>query len=680
MQTAPVRPEGIPPAARFDPELGGFEIAETDEHGRRSGECRVFRATDGTLDWVCTYREGVRDGPFTRFHPNGQTAQRGRFAQGILDGEVVAYASDGATDLLLQPCCVPPGAWELRSRYHGGRLVRQVFYDREGWPLTRAGTRWPARPATVDPDAEYDDDSGLWLLRNELDERRLLLRRYTADGVPLSETEYHYGKKTRERRLNAAGLPRDEHFFDDDGLYHGPSTRWFTESHTPYPDGRIREERGQFWHGQPVGSFTWLDQETNVVARRELGAGLTDATLMASEVFAPELDHTNAEQLWELTEHLLRARRVREAVVAAARASARAGSAERLGPWLDRVRLAVTNDVATEIGEWLVGRPELTPNDAISALLLGADVPTALRTLAGLLGRAPGAAMDLAEAAVLFAPEAVPARITRALLRLERGWTALVLEDAAHLESAAPYVSEHLRRAVRAYFPEFRFRPHDDVLDPVPEDTPDVDIQQPLDRIRRQVGVYATRLVRLAALSRERLGDARSPWAWPDLGHLLPDGPIELERTTALVEDETENGVEVTEISIDEALGLDGESVLAIATAVRGTWAALCWLCWAVGLDAVALPDAIRPRSEFAAAANMAFSRYARSQDQTRTGGLLSRARGVPDFVWEGTNITELDRRFVPLPLAEYTELRALFFWLMFEQNVSPFQSDIRAA
>lgn len=69
-----------------------------------------------------------------------------------------------------------------------------------------------------------------------------------------------------------------------------------------------------------------------------------------------------------------------------------------------------------------------------------------------------------------------------------------------------------------------------------------------------------------------------------------------------------------------------------------------------------------------------------RARDQVQTGGLVSRARGVPGFVWEGHDIDALDPTLAAIAADETFETRCLFVWLQFAENLSPFQRDIRAA
>lgn len=192
MHSTPQPPARVPPNARYDAALGGWEMVQTDAAGRRVGEALVYRE-DGSVRARFRYRDDVLDGPFALFHPNGQLAREGSYSLGKVHGEVVAYRSDAPTPLALRGCCVPAAAWPLRSSYRDGRLLREVFYDREGRPMTSDGTLWPERPASVAKEADFDEYSGRWKLRIEQGGGVHVDRFYDQGGVRVEEKEYRTG-------------------------------------------------------------------------------------------------------------------------------------------------------------------------------------------------------------------------------------------------------------------------------------------------------------------------------------------------------------------------------------------------------------------------------------------------------------------------------------------------------
>ena len=104
-------------------------------------------------------------------------------------------------------------------------------------------------------------------------------------------------------------------------------------------------------------------------------------------------------------------------------------------------------------------------------------------------------------------------------------------------------------------------------------------------------------------------------------------------------------------------------------------------VCWAVGLDRVALPDAVSAPGELASAMQMIVHRTWRHQGPARVRGACCRVRrGVPGFEWQGVDIDALPRRLAEMAAAEYVTVRSMFLWLVSPDALSPFQDDLRDA
>ena len=83
---------------------------------------------------------------------------------------------------------------------------------------------------------------------------------------------------------------------------------------------------------------------------------------------------------------------------------------------------------------------------------------------------------------------------------------------------------------------------------------------------------------------------------------------------------------EMAEVEINEEIATAGLGVPALLSEAQADWGALCWLCWSVGLDRVALPEVLAEPPLFAVAMKTIVTRCWRAQDRLKTGGLLARA------------------------------------------------------
>ncbi|MBC8133379.1 MAG: hypothetical protein H7X95_10400 [Deltaproteobacteria bacterium] len=224
-----------------------------------------------------------------------------------------------------------------------------------------------------------------------------------------------------------------------------------------------------------------------------------------------------------------------------------------------------------------------------------------------------------------------------------------------------------------------------------------------LGEIHAVIQRYATRLGRLRETLRRHMHDVDHsddvPFMIPDLTELLPDGPIPLSRWTFQMSAEEYGGVQsesktdseavaeansdipsTVEIIVDETHDVDPvpSAILPILRRARADWSGLTWLCWAVGLQRVALPQSSIPPAAFGHAAAMTMERTWRCRDKLQTSGLLALTKGIAGFDWEGTPIDLVPSAFADVALDEYLEARAVFSWLCDTANRSPWQDDLR--
>jgi hypothetical protein len=674
----PSRPAAVPEAGVWNAEVAKWEISRKDGAGARDGECLMYR-DDGTLFSRAQFVAGVQDGPFVVYHRNGDVAREGRYVSGRIDGIVTAYASDQPDSERIRACCVPPGAARLCERYSAGEYLFEVFYDREGRALLSDGRLCPARPGGLPELATFDEARGGWALRSAA------VDRYWNDGGVLIEeiVNPRTDAVRTVRRFDGGGRLLQEAGFTSDDRAQGPFYRRFPDGEpSPYADQTIRQERGAYDAGQTVGRWSLLDRDGALVRTVDRGAPVRDGAETGWAVLNEALE---ARADWPAQARGLAAEgRVREAFIAAARGAVATGDraafdallAEHVAP-LDPAR-------AAQWGESLAQATDATLASILDALICGADAPAVLRALASVLPAAGPAAIELVEASIAFAPERRLTHLTRALLRYQRGDRTGALADADVVAGESAEAAESLRSYGEVVFSRFddwpgrNPPPRDPALDGVV-----LEIGHDVDEIRHVVGVYATRIARAATAIRGLAGEkAEATWVPPDLSSLLAAGPVALRHETIECDPDPDGPPDAAPdtIEIDEELATDGIGVPALLAAAHADWAALSWLCWAVGLERVAQPDDVRASSDLPAALQMIVHRTWRIKDRLTTGSLLSRSKGVPSFEWHGVDIDALPRRLAEVTAGEYIAVRSMFLWLVSADALSPYQDDLRDA
>jgi hypothetical protein len=668
----PERPAGVPALGVWNPAVEKWEIVERDAAGAREGECLRYRP-DGTLFSRSYFVADLEDGPFEVYHRDGGVAREGKFAAGRLDGMVRAYApSDPAKGEPLRNCCVPPRAVRLDTRYRSGDFLIETFYDAEGRALLSDGRVCPVRPAGLPELAVYDENREGWTLRSQTADRF-----WTVEGTLRQEIDNEPDGGRRIRALDDAGDVAEEVGFGPDDKRRGRLLRRLPPGEPQrYADVHIREVRGGFEVGQAVGAWTFHARDGAVLRELDLGLALAAEALASSPAFA------DAPVDWALARRLVAQGRVREGLVAAARAAARDGDRAALTTFVADHTVALTPALAREHGEALAAAGDADAAVVLDELMLGTDPAACFRALASVLSATGAAAAEIVDAALLLAPERRMTYVTRALIRVQRGDEVGARADLAEVEAESPGAGEQLLAYLGVVFRPFQLSPADELsgCEPAPPGVV-VEVAKPLDEVRALASTYATRIgrARSAALAL-RAGADDVAWLPPDLSALLPDGPAELRRET--IECEPEPGVEdgPTTIEIDEDLITEGLGVPALLALAHADYVALGWLCWAVGLDGVAMPDVVSGRGDLAAAMQMVVKRHWRARDRLTTGGLLAMSNGVPGFAWLGRDIDELPSHIVEIVTAEYLAARSMFLWLASPDTLSPFQDDIRDA
>ena len=647
--TTPERPGTLPAGAVFDENAAFWEDSPRNERGEPHGTWSTF-SRDGALRVRRSYKAGKLDGYVSHF----------------TDGK------PGSPPL--RTCCVPPGARELRVRYHDGRYVDEVFLDEQGQPLCEDGTPWPARPAGLPEHALWVRNAGAFVEHIDRSPTLVTVRYFDVLGTLVFENDMLSGRLRARRRFARDGLCEEDTELDEQAKNHARFVQRFVPGDSPYADPRIQWVRGAHEHGERVGLWELCDADGTVLASAEYGRGWGDGA--PPVVLGAEAEPLgDAAARWREAERLWDARQSREALAVAARAVALDGDVTRFGAFLHARVVPLAPERAHEQAKQ-ADEARASMGSLLGALLGGAKPAAILCSLGMSVPTTTRASLEYVEASLMLAPGRERSRAARALLRVEHGDREGALDDAARLPPESASTAEFLRALVRVAYPSFAFSPTAEPLVPPDEELVAVEAAQPLAAVRRMASLYATRIEAVRHEIERRLGAAPA-WLPPDLGSLLPDGPVELVHGKMRIEDEGEEGVEVSEVDVNETLDLT-RTVRGLLELARCDFTALTWLCWSAGLDHVALPETLTPRELFPAAAHRATVRCFRAHDELRSIGLVASARGVPPFEWEGMRTDTMPKELAEVAAREYLELRAVFFWLLFPQNQSPFQADLR--
>lgn len=645
---APKRPPAVPPDARWVPADREWEQGTIDAKGHKQGPFTYWRP-DGTKCNECVLVDGKPHGPFKRFHENGEVSQDGQFADGVVQGTRRWFACDAPTTERMHEGGVSTAVRRSEMDYVKGRVVGVRHFNADGKRVSPQGTPYPDLPDGVDAAAEYRPDEEQWTLgqaNSETAERVGRWRTWSAAGVLLEDAEYA------------------------DGELHG-ACREFAGDPNPLLDEKIVTEAGRRDHGLRVGRWEFFDAGDQV--RSSVDYGVVTTPLAPPSLLAWS---NEARTDWEaLGRELLSRNEVRAALVTLGRACGVERSTRPLASVLAAHSRALKSEAAEAFAEQCDGElPALA-----TALVDGCSVPHVLRRIAVVLDQASQsrAALDFVNAALVFSPTSNEFLFTRALVLMSLGLSEQADLDAKDLATESADQSAFVRDYVRFLFPRFGFWPSAEPPKTTYDGLPEAPVKS-YDEVVIVAQKYATRLMQLRQALLTRV-DGSVPYMLPDLGALLPDGPVALEEGEAeLPPDEGED--EPRHVTWDEQLELEGLDLPSLMRLARADWAALTWLLWAIGAQDVVLPEGLVSPAEFPLAAGMSAQRLWRARDQRVFSGRNARAQGIPGFLWEGADVAELNPNLASIAEQQYAEMQALFYWLSREDVRSPWQDDLRGS
>jgi len=195
---------------------------------------------------------------------------------------------------------------------------------------------------------------------------------------------------------------------------------------------------------------------------------------------------------------------------------------------------------------------------------------------------------------------------------------------------------------------------------PIASDSGQANVEQSLSAMREAIQRAAQRVLAYRRALLER-GETSIP---PDISRVVRDPALPLRRFD--FEAESDDG-RVT-VRVDETPSVP-RSTRDLCMSARLAWTALGWLCWAVGLDAIELPDRIESRVNLYAALATA------SERQAELTGYGMRPSAAPHF--HGLNETLLPASALSHLADHYREIRAVLLYVSDPECQSPWQDDL---
>ena len=236
------------------------------------------------------------------------------------------------------------------------------------------------------------------------------------------------------------------------------------------------------------------------------------------------------------------------------------------------------------------------------------------------------------------------------------------LADADGAPGASGWPEPLREREDEAWGFAFDFWPARESLPPAATEGEDDEarVEQSLLVVRNAIQRSAQRFLDL----RRELSKRAVSSVLPDISALIVGTQLTLRRFS--FETVTDDG-RVT-VRVDEQPCL-AESTRDLYLRARLEWTALCWLCWAVGLDEIALPERLESRGNLYAVLVSASERQAALTGHDLKPSALAHFHGLEEMRLPASALAHL--------ADHYREIRAVLLFLSDAECQSPWQDDL---
>jgi len=195
---------------------------------------------------------------------------------------------------------------------------------------------------------------------------------------------------------------------------------------------------------------------------------------------------------------------------------------------------------------------------------------------------------------------------------------------------------------------------------PLPRDDQHASVEQSLSTMREAIQRAAQRVLACRRWLLE-CGETSVP---PDISGVFSGSALPLRRFTF----EAESDDEPITVHVDET-PTRPRSNRDLTLRARLEWTSLCWLCWAVGLDRIGLPERVEPRLNLYPALEFASERQAALTGHDLKPSSASHFHGMNETLLPASALSHL--------ADHYREIRAVLLFASDPECRSPWQDDL---
>ncbi|MBV1861824.1 MAG: hypothetical protein KUG77_25615 [Nannocystaceae bacterium] len=282
------RPTNVPASATWEEGDNEYLVSALKD-GKKHGKSTWYRP-DGTRCCETLFEYGEANGPYARYHENGERSQVGTMKANKRHGLIQWYRSTEETTERTVPDACPASVRSLAAEFVDNVPYAMHFFDGDGNEVLADGTPVPERPEGVEARAVFSPAEGKWFFglgSQSVEQRDGEWSWWSVDGTLCGQHLYEQGKQLVERKFHDNGKLFVERIKDNEGrelrtaYFYGDGDLNHSTDNTYDGDTLAAVEIHKFRYGlrakgvldEAGMDYTVFDQEGDVEARGHIADG-----------------------------------------------------------------------------------------------------------------------------------------------------------------------------------------------------------------------------------------------------------------------------------------------------------------------------------------------------------------------------------------------------------------------